>query len=193
MFAESTGRPDKYCSLHFANRIWDLNVAEIMAHGGTSEATLTAVTRFAIEIGMVPVPIQKEQNGYVLNSLLVPLLNAAQSLVTNGVSDHETVDRTWMIMNRGVQNGPFGTMDFIGMTTVYNISSYWGNENNDEQMLANAEYVKTNFLDKGHLGVQTGQGYYTYPDASFLREGFLDVPELDQAEAIAKLTFPKQN
>ena len=193
MFADSTGRPDKYCSLHFANRIWDLNVAEIMAHGGTSEATLTAVTRFAIEIGMVPVPIQKEQNGYVLNSLLVPLLNAAQSLVTNGVSDHETVDRTWMIMNRGVQNGPFGAMDFIGMTTVYNISSYWGNENNDEQMLANAAYVKTNFLDKGHLGVQTGQGYYTYPDASFLREGFLDVPELDQAEAIAKLTFPKQN
>ena len=193
MFADATGRPEKYCSLHFANRIWDLNVAEVMAHASTSEATLTAVTRFAIEIGMVPVPIQKEQNGYVLNSLLIPLLNAAQSLVTNGVSDPETIDRTWMITNRGLKNGPFGSIDFIGMNTMYNIFSYWGNENNDAQMLANAEYVKTNFVDKGRLGVQTGQGYYSYPDASFLQEGFLDVPELDQAEAIARLTFPNKN
>ena len=193
MFADATGRPEKYCSLHFANRIWDLNVAEVMAHASTSEATLTTVTRFAIEIGMVPVPIQKEQNGYVLNSLLIPLLNAAQSLVTNGVSDPETIDRTWMITNRGLKNGPFGSIDFIGMNTMYNIFSYWGNENNDAQMLANAEYVKANFLDKGRLGVQTGQGYYSYPDASFLQEGFLDVPELDQAEAIARLTFPNKN
>ena len=56
---------------------------------------------------MVPVPIQKEQNGYVINTLLVPLLNAAQTLVTNGVADHETVDRTYMIMNRGCERGPF--------------------------------------------------------------------------------------
>lgn len=193
MFAESTGRPDKYCSLHFANRIWDLNVAEVMAHPGTSEATLIDVTRFAIEIGMVPVPIQKEQNGYVLNSLLIPLLNAAQSLVTNGVSDHETIDRTWMIANRGIKNGPFGAIDFIGMGTMHNIFSYWGNENNDKQMLANAEYVKANFLDKGHLGVQTGQGYYAYPDASFLQEGFLDVPDIDQVDEIARLTFPDKS
>lgn len=67
-FAEYTGRPEKYCALHFANLVWSLNLAEVMAHSGTSTETLTEVTRFAIEIGMVPIPVQKEQNGYVLNS-----------------------------------------------------------------------------------------------------------------------------
>ena len=47
-----------------------------------------------------PIAVQKEQNGYVLNSWFVPIQNAAQSLVTNGVSTPEDVDRTFMIMNR---------------------------------------------------------------------------------------------
>ena len=92
-FAEATGRPDKFCALHFANLIWSLNIGEVMAHHGTSEQTLIDVTGFAIEIGMVPIPIEKEQNGYVCNSLLVPILQAAQSLITDGVASPESVDR----------------------------------------------------------------------------------------------------
>ena len=191
MFAEATGRPDKFVALHFANLIWSMNVAEVMAHPGTSEETLEAITRFAIEIGMVPIPLQKEQNGYVVNSLLIPLLQAAQSLVTNGVSDPETVDRTYMIMNRGVQHGPFGVIDIVGMGTVYNISEYWGNENSDDQMLANAAYIKAHFLDKGHLGLQTGQGYYSYPNPKYMEPGFLDVPDISEAGPISQIAAPK--
>jgi 3-hydroxyacyl-CoA dehydrogenase len=187
MFAEATGRPDKFCALHFANMIWAVNLAEVMAHPDTSGETLSSITHFAIEIGMVPIPLRKEQNGYVINSLLIPLLQAAQTLVTNGVSDPETVDRTYMIMNRGVQNGPFGVIDIIGMATVVNILDYWGKENDDAQMLANATYLKKNFVDKGHLGLQTGQGYYSYPDPAYAAEGFLDVPDVSQAGDIAKV------
>ena len=192
MFAEATGRPDKFCALHFANMIWAVNLAEVMGHPGTSEETLTDITRFAIEIGMVPIPLRKEQNGYVINSLLIPLLHAAQTLVTNRVSDPETVDRTYMIMNRGVQSGPFGAIDFIGMGTMVNIFDYWGNENNDTQMLANAAYLKENFLDKGHLGLQTGRGYYNYPNPAYGVEGFLEVPDVSQAGDIAKVALPKE-
>jgi len=71
-FADATGRPAKFCALHFANLIWTMNLAEVMAHAGTARETLTVVTHFAIEIGMVPIPVQKEQNGYVLNSWFVP-------------------------------------------------------------------------------------------------------------------------
>lgn len=53
-FAEDTGRPERYCALHFANLIWAMNVAEIMAHAGTAPETLTAITEYAIEIGMIP-------------------------------------------------------------------------------------------------------------------------------------------
>ena len=105
-FAAATGRPEKFCALHFANLIWIMNVVEIMAHPATAESTLTAITEFAIEIGMLPIPVQKEQNGYVLNTWLVPLLNAAQTLVTNGVSTPEDVDRTYMKVNPGCHHGP---------------------------------------------------------------------------------------
>lgn len=189
-FAAATGRPDKYCALHFANLIWQMNVAEIMAHAETSEETIVAVTRFAIEIGMVPIPVRKEQNGYVLNSWLVPLLQAGLSLVVNGVSTPQDIDRTYMITN-GCAAGPCGIADLVGMTTAYNVSSYWGSITNDEQMLKNATYIKEHYLDKGKLGLQTGEGFYKYPDPEFAEAGFLDVPDLSRAEEIARLAFPK--
>ena len=186
-FAEATGRPDKFCALHFANLIWSLNIGELMAHQGTSEQTLIDVTGFAIEIGMVPIPIEKEQNGYVCNSLLVPILQAAQSLITNGVSSPEYVDRTYMIMNRGCSFGPCALMDIVGFKTVYDIFSHWGEANKDDQMLANARYIKEHFVDKGILGLQSGQGYFQYPDPSYQAPDFLDVPDISKAKEIALL------
>lgn len=185
-FAEHTGRPDKYCALHFANLIWAMNIGEIMGHPGTSEDTLAAVTRFAIEIGMIPIPVEKEQNGYVLNSLLIPVGNAAQTLITNGVASPEVVDRTYMIMNRGCAMGPCGILDVIGMKTAHNILSYWGQANSDEQMLKNAEYIKTHFIDQGKMGLATGEGYYRYPDPAYAAPDFLDPPDVSSAPEIAR-------
>ena len=190
-FAMATGRPEKFCALHFANLIWIMNVAEIMAHPGTSEATLTSVTEFTIEIGMLPIPVHKEQNGYVLNTWLVPLLNAAQTLVTNGVTTPEDVDRTYLKVNPGATMGPFGIIDVVGMKTAFDILDHWGHQNGDKQMLANAEYIKTNFLDKGRMGTQTGHGYYRYPDPAFQAAEFLAVPDPSSVPDIvarAKLT-----
>ena len=187
MFAEATGRPEKFCALHFANLIWSLNIGEVMAHQGTSDQTLLDVTRFAIEIGMVPIPLEKEHNGYVCNALLVPIVQAAQSLVTKGASTPEYIDRTYMIINRGCAVGPCGFMDVVGLKTCFDILSYWGQINEDTQMLANAQYIKEHFLDKGLQGMQGGQGYYQYPNPSYQAPGFLDVPDISAAEAIAKM------
>lgn len=186
-FADATGRPEKFCALHFANLIWSLNIGEIMAHPGTSRETLTAVTRFAIEIGMVPIPVQKEYNGYVCNAMLVPILQAAQSLITSGAATPEYVDRTFMITNRGCAVGPCGMMDIVGMKTCFDILSYWGEVRQDEDMLANARYIKEHFLDKGLQGMQGGKGYYDYPNPSYQAEDFLDVPDISKAEEIARL------
>lgn len=191
-FAQATGRPEQYCALHFANLIWDQNLAEVMAHSGTSLETLTAVTRFAIGIGMLPIPVQKEQNGYVMNSLLVPVLNATISLLANGVTTPETIDRTYMINNQGCKFGPCGMIDVIGMTTAYNISAYWGNEKQDEQLLQGARYIKENFLDKGKLGIPSGEGFYSYPNPGYAEPGFLDLPDISQAEELAKMAMPNQ-
>jgi len=186
LFAAETGRPDRYAALHFANLIWALNLAEIMGTPQTSEGTLNRLTAFAIEIGMVPIPISKEQNGYVCNSLLVPIFRAAQSLVTKGVADAETVDRTYMIMNRGCTMGPCGIMDVVGLPLVHGIFSYWGSELGDQEMLDNAEYLKAHYLDKGHTGIQAGQGHYQYPNPSYQQPGFIDVPDISKAKELAE-------
>lgn len=183
-FADATGRPDKFCALHYANLIWVMNLAEIMAHPGTSQDTLTQVTEFAIETGMVPIPVNGEQHGYVLNSWFVPLLNAAQSLVTNGIARAETVDRTFMIVNRGCTRGPLGMTDVVGMKTAHDVYRYWGETNQDAQMLANADYLKTHFLDQGKLGLQSGEGYYRYPQPAYAAPDFLDVPDSSAVPAL---------
>jgi 3-hydroxyacyl-CoA dehydrogenase len=188
-FASATGRPDKFCALHFANMIWAMNYAEIMAHRRTSRETLTAVTEFAIDIGMIPIPVRKEQNGYVGNSWFVPLLNAAQTLVTNGIAAPEDIDRTFMLT--GAPLGPMGMFDMVGMTTAYNVTSYWGQRSGDAQMLANADYLKNNFIDHGWLGRQTGKGYYDYPDPTFARPDFLDVPDISVVPHIVSQLSPQ--
>ena len=187
-FAEDTGRPEQFCALHFANLIWMMNLAELMAHPTTSEETLTQVAEFAIEIGMVPIPVEKEQNGYVLNTWFVALLNASQTLVTNGISSPEVVDRTYLIANRGAAMGPMGLIDVVGMRTAHNILLHWGNENNDEQMLKNAAYIQSHFIDKDLMGLTTGRGYYCYPDPAYQAEDFLDVPDISCVpELVAKV------
>lgn len=193
-FAKETGRPDRFCALHFANLVWKLNLTEIMAHKGTSEKTLEAVTTFAIEIGMVPVPVQKEQNGYILNTWLVNLVNSAQTLITRGVSTPEDIDRTYIIANEGAKVGPCGLMDIVGMKTYYDILSYWANENNDLTMYRNAQYLKENFIDKNILGLQTNQGYYSYPNPKYLEDDFIRVPDLSEVKHIvARAMLPQDD
>lgn len=189
-FASATGRPEKFCALHFSTSLWTMNFAEIMAHSGTSSKTLTEVTEFAVEIGMLPIPVRKEQNGYVVNTWLVPFLNAAQTLVTNGVATAADVDRTFLYT--GAKFGPLGMMDMIGMKTVHDVLSHWGRENSDAQMSANADYIKKNFLDRGRLGLQTGTGYYDYPDPAYQRPGFLDVPDISAVPDLVSLISPSE-
>ena len=69
---------------------------------------------------MIPLKLQKEQPGYILNSLLVPFLSAAEALLATGVADCETIDKTCMLAT-GAPLGPFRILDIVGLTTAYSI------------------------------------------------------------------------
>ncbi|BBX89680.1 3-hydroxyacyl-CoA dehydrogenase [Mycolicibacterium boenickei] len=153
---DSTGRPDKFLALHFANRVWQFNTAEIMGTTDTDPAVFAAVVEFAKAIGMVPVELHKEKAGYVLNSLLVPFLNAAAELAAGGYADPSAVDDTWRIAT-GAPVGPFQIYDIIGLTTPYNIMA-----NGDAEAQKLAAWLKENYIDKGKLGLATGEGFYKY-------------------------------
>jgi len=154
---DSTGRPDRFLAIHYANNIWAQNIAEVMGTAETDPAVFDAVVDFARNSGLEPIEIRKEKAGYVLNSLLVPLLNAAAGLLLQGVASPETIDKTWRIAT-GAPSGPFQIYDVVGLGTAYNIAA----SSPDAGSQAFARYLKDNYIDQGKLGVETGEGFYTY-------------------------------
>jgi 3-hydroxyacyl-CoA dehydrogenase len=171
-FAESTGRPAKFAALHFANEIWKHNTAEIMGHPGTDADVFDSLVAFSKSIGMVALPLQKEQPGYIVNSLLVPLLSAGLGLLVRGVADVQTIDKTWMVAT-GAPNGPFAILDVVGITTAYHINKIEAEKTGDSMKQKVVDYLKENFIDQGKLGVATGEGFYTYPNPAFKDAEFL--------------------
>ena len=161
MFAEYTGRPEKYCALHFANTIWKNNTGEVMGHPGTDPEVFKKTVELAVEINMIPLELHKEQPGYILNSMLVPFLSAAQGLWARGVADPATIDLTWELAT-GAPKGPFKILDIVGLETAYNINLMKPEtkvEGSDSWMISKLLKEK---IDKGETGVNAGKGFYEY-------------------------------
>lgn len=170
-FAKYTGRPDKYLSLHFANSIWQNNTAEIMAQDKTDSRYFDELIEFSNEIRMIALPVRKEKNGYLLNSMLVPFLLSGLDLYVAGVSDPHSIDIAWT-HGTGAPKGPFQIIDTVGLTTAYNIVMQYQKvpgllspllkkmmmPYNFKEMAA----VLKKYIDEGKLGMSSGEGFYKY-------------------------------
>lgn len=170
-FTKATGRPSKYLALHFANSIWKQNIAEVMAQAETSQQSFDTIIEFAQEIRMIPLPVNKEKAGYLLNSLLIPFLFSALDLVANGVSDPESIDKAWKL-GTGAPRGPFEIFDVVGLTTAYNIVEKYQkvpgiiNPLLKKMMLPynfkEQKAVLKKYIDAGKMGRASGEGFYKY-------------------------------
>jgi 3-hydroxyacyl-CoA dehydrogenase len=169
-FAEVTGRPEKFLALHFANMIWVNNMAEIMGHASTDRSVFNQLVEFSKAIGMLPLPIYKEQPGHLLNSMLVPFLISALDLWINEVSDPQTVDKAWM-KSFGSPKGPFAILDIIGINTVYNVAKLHADAS--PIMARIKERLEDEFISQNKLGLPTGQGFYSYPNPAYESATFL--------------------
>ena len=169
--AKATKRPEKFLALHFANKIWKNNTAEVMGHADTDKKAFDAVVKFASDIKMIPLKILKEKKGYLLNSMLVPFLLSAFDLMAGGVSDPETIDKAWT-SGTGSPEGPFEIMDVVGLETVKNIVEQYKKvpELLDplfKKMLLPYNYKEmlemvNKYIEEGKLGKSTGEGFYKY-------------------------------
>ena len=162
-FAKYTGRPEKYLSLHFANSIWQKNTAEIMVQSKTDTRYFDEIMNFAKEIRMIPLPVRKEKSGYLLNSMLIPLLFSEMDLYVNGISDPESIDTAW-VHGTGAPKGPFRILDTVGLTTAYNIVEMYVKI---PSFLAPYNFkgmarMLKGYIDQGKLGESSGEGFYKY-------------------------------
>ena len=89
-----------------------------------------------------------------------------------GISDFQSIDRTWMISLR-TGMGPFGMMDRMGLGVVYHVANLLGETTPNTQALESARYLDEHFIQKGLFGVASGQGFYSYPNPAFEQPGFI--------------------
>lgn len=171
-FAVETGRPERFLALHFATNLLKNNLAEIMGHSGTDPEIFDQIVQFAKTIGMVAIPIYKEQPGYITNTLLLPLLIAGFDLYRNGVADVASIDKTWM-KSLGVDLGPLAMLDFVGMNTAYNVMQSYAELTGEEVWIKRRDFLKENFINRNKLGISTGEGFYKYPNPAYQDADFL--------------------
>ena len=162
-FAKFTGRPEKFLSFHFANSIWKNNMTEVMAQKFTKKENFDLICEFAKEMRMIPLPVLKEKSGYLLNSMLVPLLFSAMDLYVNGISDPESIDKAWLL-GTGAPKGPFQILDTVGLKTAHDIvmmyvkiPSFLAPYN-----FKGIEKMLKKYIDEEKLGISTGEGFYKY-------------------------------
>jgi 3-hydroxybutyryl-CoA dehydrogenase len=173
-FAQATGRADRLLALHFHLPVWINNLADVMPHAGTTPEVTELVVAFARRIGQVPIELHREYHGYVFNTMYGALNRAAITLAQQEVASIEDIDRAWMHVTRAPV-GPLGALDAVGLDTTWRITDYWARELGDEQLKANATFLKA-YVDRGDLGVKTGRGFYSYPNPAYAQPGFIQTP-----------------
>ena len=162
-FAKDSGRPELFLALHFSNSVWRNNIAEIMSHAGTSNKAFTTILEFAKAIHMVPIPVRKENKGYLLNALLMPFLFSGLDMVVKGVSDAESIDKAWTIGTKSPR-GPFQIIDKVGLKPVYDVVL---NYTKIPSFIAPYDFkgiakLLKQYLDQGKKGMEFGEGFYKY-------------------------------
>jgi 3-hydroxybutyryl-CoA dehydrogenase len=176
MFADKTGRPEKFAAFHFHD-VRISSVVDVMPHPGTAPEVVELVRDFAKSMGQIVIMLHRENNGYVFNTMFSSFLNAALTLAANGVASIEDIDRSWMgVMHTPI--GPFGIMDQVGLSTVLTVTEYWGEHDNDPQRKANADFLRQ-YVSKNLLGFKTGHGFYSYPNPAYAAPGFLAGQQVD--------------
>ena len=166
MFAEDSGRPDKFCAFHFHD-VFCSRVVDIMPHSGTDPIIISILEDLGRKLNQVPVVLRKENSGYLFNTLLLALLGAAAKLLNREVASFQDIDRAWMV-NFHMPMGPFGIMDSVGLDTAWHIISTLP----DRHSQAFAGLLRT-YLNAGKLGEKSGAGFYSYPNPEYKNPDFI--------------------
>ncbi|MFB6091989.1 MAG: 3-hydroxyacyl-CoA dehydrogenase NAD-binding domain-containing protein [Haloquadratum sp.] len=158
--ADATERPAQFCGMHFFNPPVRMELVEVVAGAETSESTLELVSDLATAMGKTPVRVRKDSPGFVVNRVLVPLMNEAAWMVDAGDATIEEVDSTAKY-GLGLPMGAFELADQVGIDVGYHVLEYLHEELGDAYRPCPLLESK---VEAGDLGKKTGAGFYDYED-----------------------------
>lgn len=156
--ASSMSHPERFLGLHFMNPVPIMPLIEVIRGLATSDETFAEVERFVERLGKSMV-VSQDYPGFIVNRLLMPMLNEACYALYEGVGTIEAIDRG-MKLGTNHPMGPFELADLIGLDTCYSIMQVL------HKGLNGSKYqpcpLLLNYVEAGWLGRKTGRGFYDY-------------------------------
>ncbi len=156
--AAATKRPDKFIGMHFFNPATVMKLVEVIRGALTSDETYQAIYDLSKEIGKEPVEVA-EAPGFVVNKILIPMINEAADLLYTGVASAEGID-TAMKLGANHPMGPLALGDLVGLDVVQAIMDTLYNETHDSKYRCSLLIRK--MVRAGQLGRKTGKGFFDY-------------------------------
>lgn len=156
--AAATKRADKFIGMHFFNPANVMKLVEVIRGANTSDETFDTIYKLSQDIGKEPVEV-KEAPGFVVNKILIPMINEAAGLVETGVASVADIDKA-MQLGANHPMGPLALGDFIGLDVCLAIMDVLYNETHDPKY--RAALIMRKMVRGGQLGKKTGKGFYDY-------------------------------
>ena len=166
----ATKRPEKCLNLHFYMPATSMNIVDVMGGTKTTPETIEAGQKFVRSIGHIPLTVKKELLGFCFNCVWRAIKRQTLYMWAGGYVDFRDIDRGWMVFT-GMNQGPFGIMDTVGLDVVYDIEMVYYNESKDPKDHPPAALKA--MIERNELGAKTGKGFYTYPNPEYSRPDFL--------------------
>ena len=156
--AEAAAHPERVLGIHFFNPVPAMKLVEIIKGRATSDEAIARAGEFARQIGKTPVDV-KEAPGFIVNRLLVPMINEAICACEDGVASAKDIDAA-MRLGAGHPMGPLALADLIGLDIVLDIMETLEKEFDDPKY--RPALLLKRMVVAGKLGRKTKQGFYDY-------------------------------
>ena len=156
--AAVTSRPDRFLGMHFFNPAPVMKLIELIRGSETSDETMAVAKDLSVKLGKESVEV-RESAGFVVNRLLVPLINEAFNLLMEGVATAEDIDKA-MKLGTNMPMGPFELADFGGLDVGLAVMEVLEEETGDPKFRPSP--LLRQYVRAGRLGRKTGRGVYEY-------------------------------
>lgn len=156
--AAATNRPDRIIGMHFFNPVPMMKLVEIIKGLATSEETKEVILDLTRKLGKTPVEVA-EAPGFVVNRILIPMVNEGIGILADGVAKAEDIDEA-MKLGANHPMGPLALGDLIGLDVCLAIMEVLYAEFGDSKYRPHPLLKK--MVRAGKLGRKTGEGFFNY-------------------------------